>query len=138
MSTSLNQTPSGERVHISIFGRRNSGKSSLINALTNQRLAIVSDVAGTTTDLVSKSMEILPIGPVIVTDTAGIDDTGDLGRMRVEKTMRVHAQPARDEVSAAGRRRSGNSDDELRSASCEGARNSRTRAGTVPDCSTGN
>jgi len=87
--TNLNQTPSSERVHISIFGRRNSGKSSLINALTNQSLAIVSDVAGTTTDPVSKSMEILPIGPVIVTDTAGIDDVGDLGKLRVEKTLRV-------------------------------------------------
>lgn len=85
----LNETPSGERVHISIFGRRNSGKSSLINALTNQSLAIVSDVPGTTTDPVSKSMEILPIGPVVVTDTAGIDDVGDLGKMRVERTMRV-------------------------------------------------
>lgn len=85
----LNQTPSSERTHISIFGRRNCGKSSLINALTNQRLAIVSDVPGTTTDPVSKSMEILPIGPVIVTDTAGIDDVGDLGDLRVEKTLRV-------------------------------------------------
>jgi [FeFe] hydrogenase H-cluster maturation GTPase HydF len=85
----LNQTPSSERVHISIFGRRNSGKSSLINALTSQRLAIVSDVPGTTTDPVSKSMEILPIGPVVVTDTAGIDDVGDLGSLRVEKTLRV-------------------------------------------------
>lgn len=88
MST-LNSAPSSERIHIAIFGRRNSGKSSLINALTNQSLAIVSDVAGTTTDPVSKSMEILPIGPVVVTDTAGIDDVGDLGRMRVEKTLRV-------------------------------------------------
>lgn len=87
--TSLNQTPSSERVHISIFGRRNSGKSSLINALTNQRLAIVSDVPGTTTDPVSKSMEILPIGPVVITDTAGIDDVGDLGKLRIEKTLRV-------------------------------------------------
>ncbi len=87
--SSLNQTPSGERTHIAIFGRRNSGKSSLINALTNQKLAIVSDVAGTTTDPVSKSMEILPLGPVMVTDTAGIDDVGDLGRMRVQKTLRV-------------------------------------------------
>lgn len=87
--SSLNQTPSSERVHISIFGRRNSGKSSLINALTNQSLAIVSDVPGTTTDPVSKSMEILPIGPVVITDTAGIDDVGDLGRMRIEKTLRV-------------------------------------------------
>lgn len=87
--TDLNATPSSERVHISIFGRRNSGKSSLINALTNQSLAIVSEVPGTTTDPVSKSMEILPIGPVIVTDTAGIDDVGELGKMRVEKTLRV-------------------------------------------------
>lgn len=87
--TDLNQTPSSERVHISIFGRRNSGKSSLINALTNQSLAIVSDVPGTTTDPVSKSMEILPIGPVIVTDTAGIDDVGELGKLRVSKTLRV-------------------------------------------------
>lgn len=76
-------------MHISIFGRRNSGKSSLINALTNQSLAIVSDVPGTTTDPVSKAMEILPIGPVIVTDTAGIDDVGELGAKRVEKTLRV-------------------------------------------------
>ncbi len=87
--TNLNQTPSSERVHISIFGRRNSGKSSLINALTNQALAIVSEVPGTTTDPVSKAMEILPIGPVVVTDTAGIDDVGDLGKLRVEKTLRV-------------------------------------------------
>jgi [FeFe] hydrogenase H-cluster maturation GTPase HydF len=85
----LNQTPSSERVHISIFGRRNSGKSSLINALTNQALAIVSDVPGTTTDPVSKSMEILPIGPVVLTDTAGIDDTGELGKLRVDKSLRV-------------------------------------------------
>ncbi|HOK53196.1 MAG TPA: [FeFe] hydrogenase H-cluster maturation GTPase HydF [Armatimonadota bacterium] len=85
----MNQTPSGERLHITIFGRRNSGKSSLINALTRQKLAIVSDVPGTTTDPVAKAMEILPIGPVVVTDTAGIDDIGDLGKLRVEKTLRV-------------------------------------------------
>ncbi|MDI6828272.1 MAG: 50S ribosome-binding GTPase, partial [Armatimonadota bacterium] len=71
--SSLNQTPSGERLHISIFGKRNSGKSSLINALTGQKVAIVSDIPGTTTDPVSKAMEILPIGPVVITDTAGID-----------------------------------------------------------------
>jgi [FeFe] hydrogenase H-cluster maturation GTPase HydF len=76
-------------MHISIFGRRNSGKSSLINALTNQKLAIVSDVPGTTTDPVSKAMEILPLGPVVVTDTAGIDDVGALGELRVEKALRV-------------------------------------------------
>lgn len=86
---SLNQTPSGERLHISIFGRRNSGKSSLINALTGQKVAIVSDIPGTTTDPVSKAMEILPIGPVVITDTAGIDDVGVLGELRVEKTLRV-------------------------------------------------
>ena len=86
---SLNQTPSGERLHISIFGRRNSGKSSLINALTGQKVAIVSEVPGTTTDPVSKAMEILPIGPVVITDTAGIDDVGTLGELRVEKTLRV-------------------------------------------------
>ena len=65
----LNQTPSGERIHIGIFGRRNAGKSALINALTGQNLAIVSNVAGTTTDPVSKAMELLPLGPVIITDT---------------------------------------------------------------------
>jgi [FeFe] hydrogenase H-cluster maturation GTPase HydF len=86
---SLNQTPSGERLHISIFGRRNSGKSSLINALTGQKVAIVSEIPGTTTDPVTKAMEILPIGPVVITDTAGIDDVGALGELRVEKTLRV-------------------------------------------------
>ncbi len=85
----LNETPSGERLHISIFGRRNAGKSSVINALTGQNIAIVSDVAGTTTDPVAKAIEILPIGPVILTDTAGIDDAGALGELRVEKSMRV-------------------------------------------------
>lgn len=88
----LNQTPSGERVHIGIFGRRNAGKSALINALTGQSLAIVSDVAGTTTDPVSKAMELLPLGPVIITDTPGLDDVGELGLMRVEKTRQVLAK----------------------------------------------
>jgi len=87
--SSLNQTPSGERLHLSIFGRRNAGKSSLINALTGQPIAIVSEVAGTTTDPVSKAMEILPIGPVLLTDTAGIDDVGELGALRVSRTLRV-------------------------------------------------
>ena len=86
---SLNETPAGNRLHISIFGRRNAGKSSLINALTGQAAAIVSEVAGTTTDPVAKAMEILPLGPVVITDTAGIDDTGELGALRVEKTLRV-------------------------------------------------
>jgi [FeFe] hydrogenase H-cluster maturation GTPase HydF len=85
----LNQTPRGSRLHIAIFGRRNAGKSSLINALTNQDIAIVSDVPGTTTDPVYKSMEILPIGPVVIIDTAGIDDVGELGRLRIEKALGV-------------------------------------------------
>jgi len=85
----LNETPRGSRLHIAIFGRRNAGKSSLINALTSQELAIVSNIPGTTTDPVYKSMEILPIGPVVLIDTAGIDDTGELGSKRIEKTMEV-------------------------------------------------
>ena len=89
MTDTLNQTPRGSRLHIAIFGRRNAGKSSLINALTSQNIAIVSDVPGTTTDPVYKSMEILPIGPVVIIDTAGIDDTGDLGRLRIEKALGV-------------------------------------------------
>src|SRR5512137_2235347 len=89
MTDTLNQTPRGSRLHIAIFGRRNAGKSSLINALTNQNIAIVSDVPGTTTDPVYKSMEILPIGPVVIIDTAGLDDTGDLGRLRIEKALGV-------------------------------------------------
>lgn len=84
---SLNSTPNANRIHIGIFGKRNAGKSSLINALTNQPIAIVSDVAGTTTDPVSKAMELLPLGPVVITDTAGIDDIGELGKMRVERSL---------------------------------------------------
>ncbi len=90
--TTLSDTPRGSRLHIAIFGRRNAGKSSLINALTNQNIAIVSDVPGTTTDPVYKSMEILPIGPVVLIDTAGIDDVGELGRLRIEKAYRVLAK----------------------------------------------
>jgi len=86
---SLNETPRGSRLHIAIFGRRNAGKSSLINALTNQPIAIVSEVPGTTTDPVYKSMEILPLGPVVLIDTAGIDDVGELGELRVKKTNEV-------------------------------------------------
>ncbi len=82
-------TPRGNRLHIAIFGRRNAGKSSLINALTNQDIAVVSNVAGTTTDPVYKSMEILPIGPVVIIDTAGIDDSGPLGELRVAKSKEV-------------------------------------------------
>ena len=86
---SLNSTPNGERVHIGIFGKRNAGKSSLINAITAQKLSIVSDTAGTTTDPVSKAMEILPLGPVLLTDTPGFDDEGDLGKLRVKKSYEV-------------------------------------------------
>jgi len=89
MKQTLNETPLGSRLHIAIFGRRNAGKSSLINALTSQQAAVVSEVAGTTTDPVRKAMEILPIGPVVIIDTAGIDDTGELGQARVARTLRV-------------------------------------------------
>lgn len=86
---SMNDTPRSERLHIALFGKRNAGKSSVINAMTNQELAIVSDVKGTTTDPVYKAMEILPIGPVVLIDTPGLDDTGELGELRVKKTMEV-------------------------------------------------
>ncbi|HWR39217.1 MAG TPA: [FeFe] hydrogenase H-cluster maturation GTPase HydF [Patescibacteria group bacterium] len=85
----MQDTPKGGRLHIAIFGRRNAGKSSLINALTSQDIAIVSAVPGTTTDPVYKAMEILPIGPVMIIDTAGIDDVGSLGELRIERTMQV-------------------------------------------------
>ncbi|MBR5553694.1 MAG: [Clostridia bacterium] len=88
MST-LNQTPSGERIHIAFFGRRNAGKSSLVNAFTGQDLAIVSDVLGTTTDPVYKAMELLPLGPCMIIDTPGLDDVGELGLMRVKKAKQV-------------------------------------------------
>ena len=86
---SLNHTPSSERVHIALFGKRNVGKSSVINAITNQQLSIVSEFEGTTTDPVYKSMEILPIGPVVLIDTAGLDDEGSLGALRIQKTYQV-------------------------------------------------
>lgn len=86
---SLNSTPSSERIHIGIFGRRNAGKSSLINMLTGQKLAIVSDVKGTTTDPVLKTMELLPLGPVVLIDTPGLDDIGELGKMRIQKAYQM-------------------------------------------------
>ena len=86
---SLNNTPSAERIHIAFFGRRNAGKSSVVNAVTGQNLAIVSDVAGTTTDPVSKAMELLPLGPVVIIDTPGIDDEGELGALRVRRSYQV-------------------------------------------------
>ncbi|EDS73618.1 hydrogenase maturation GTPase HydF [Anaerofustis stercorihominis DSM 17244] len=85
----LNDTPKGERIYIGIFGRRNAGKSSIINAITNQNLAIVSDVKGTTTDPVSKAMELFPLGPVVIIDTPGLDDVGSLGEKRIEKAYQV-------------------------------------------------
>ncbi|WP_124098255.1 [FeFe] hydrogenase H-cluster maturation GTPase HydF [Ruminococcus sp. Marseille-P6503] len=86
---SLNTTPSADRVHIGIFGRRNAGKSSVINAVTGQKLSIVSDVPGTTTDPVSKTMELLPLGPVVIIDTPGLDDEGELGKLRVQKALQA-------------------------------------------------
>lgn len=88
----LNNTPLSERIHIGIFGRRNAGKSSVINVMTGQNLAIVSDVAGTTTDPVQKAMELLPLGPVVMIDTPGLDDVGELGKMRVEKGISGFAE----------------------------------------------
>ena len=89
---SLNATPSSERIHIAFFGRRNAGKSSVVNAVTGQALSVVSDVKGTTTDPVYKAMELLPLGPVMIVDTAGIDDEGELGQLRVEKSLAVLAK----------------------------------------------
>ena len=85
----LNNTPMAERIHIGIFGKRNAGKSSIINAMTGQDLAIGSDVAGTTTDPVLKAMELLPLGPVVMIDTPGLDDEGELGKLRVQKAYQV-------------------------------------------------
>ena len=89
---SLNGTPRSERLHIALFGRRNAGKSSLINALTGQQIALVSDMPGTTTDPVMKSMEILPLGPCVLIDTAGFDDSGKVGDLRVDRTREVIKQ----------------------------------------------
>lgn len=86
---SLHETVSAERLHIAFFGKRNAGKSSLVNAITGQRLSVVSPVKGTTTDPVQKAMELLPLGPVLIIDTPGFDDTGELGELRVEKTNEV-------------------------------------------------
>ncbi len=85
----LNEAASAERIHIGFFGKRNAGKSSLVNAFTGQELSLVSDVAGTTTDPVRKAMELLPLGPVVIIDTAGLDDEGELGLMRVKRAMQV-------------------------------------------------
>ena len=82
----MNETPLSNRTHIGFFGRRNAGKSSVVNAVTGQDLSIVSEVQGTTTDPVFKAMELLPMGPVVVIDTPGIDDEGELGALRIRKT----------------------------------------------------
>jgi [FeFe] hydrogenase H-cluster maturation GTPase HydF len=89
MTADMNSTPLANRITISIFGKRNAGKSSLINAITGQNTAVISEIAGTTTDPVSKTMELLPLGPVVIIDTAGLDDIGELGRLRIEKTYEV-------------------------------------------------
>lgn len=86
---SLNSTPSANRIHISFFGKRNAGKSSVVNAVTSQNIAIVSNIKGTTTDPVTKAMEILPLGPVVIIDTAGIDDEGTLGELRIKRTYHI-------------------------------------------------
>ena len=88
----LNDRPSGERVHISFFGLRNAGKSSVVNAVTGQALSLVSQVKGTTTDPVQKAMELLPLGPVVIIDTPGMDDEGELGEMRVRRARQVLAK----------------------------------------------
>ena len=85
----LKQTPAAERVHIGFFGRRNAGKSSVVNGVTGQQLSIVSDVLGTTTDPVYKTMELLPLGPVVIIDTPGIDDEGELGALRVKRSYQA-------------------------------------------------
>ena len=89
MAADLNQTPSANRVHIGFFGKRNAGKSSLVNAVTGQSLSIVSETKGTTTDPVHKAMEMLPLGPVVIIDTPGIDDEGELGSLRVHRSYQV-------------------------------------------------
>ena len=86
----MRKTPNSNRIHIAVFGKRNAGKSSIINALTGQKVSLVSEVKGTTTDPVYKAMELIPLGPVLFIDTAGLDDEGDLGKLRVKKTTRVY------------------------------------------------
>ena len=98
---SLNDTVSAERVHIGFFGRRNAGKSSLVNAVTGQALSVVSDVRGTTTDPVQKSMELLPVGPVVILDTPGLDDEGELG-LSIVRNLRLLVHMLADAVTDEG------------------------------------
>ncbi len=114
----MHNTPRGNRLHIALFGRRNAGKSSLINALTRQELAIVSPVAGTTTDPVYKSMEIVPLGPVVVIDTAGLDDEGELGLLRVEKSLAVLAKTDLAVLVLDGRQEPGHCEEEVAKQCC--------------------
>ena len=109
----MNQTPSGERLHIGFFGKRNAGKSSLVNAVTGQNLSIVSDVMGTTTDPVLKSMELLPLGPVVIMDTPGLDDEGALGALRVGKTKQMLRKTDIGILVADGRTGIGKEEQEL-------------------------
>lgn len=109
----MNETPRGNRLHIALFGRRNVGKSSLINALTHQKVAVVSEIAGTTTDPVYKSMEVLPLGPVVFIDTPGIDDEGMLGNLRVEKTKEVLRKTDIGIIVTTGIRQWGDLEEEL-------------------------
>ncbi|MCR5822948.1 MAG: [FeFe] hydrogenase H-cluster maturation GTPase HydF [Lachnospiraceae bacterium] len=109
----LNDTPSGERIHIGFFGRRNAGKSSVVNAITGQQIAIVSNTPGTTTDPVFKSMELLPLGPVEIIDTPGIDDEGELGEMRIRRTRQVLGKTDIAVLVVDGEKGMGNADHEL-------------------------
>lgn len=109
----MNETPRGNRLHIALFGRRNVGKSSLINALTHQKVAVVSEIAGTTTDPVYKSMEVLPLGPVVFIDTPGIDDEGMLGNLRVEKTKEVLRKTDIGIIVTTGMKQWGDLEEEL-------------------------
>ena len=86
---SLNNTPNSERIHIGFFGRRNAGKSSVVNAVTNQQMSVVSNILGTTTDPVTKAMELLPLGPVLIIDTPGFDDNSELGEQRIARTKEI-------------------------------------------------
>lgn len=109
----MNQTPSGERLHIGFFGKRNAGKSSVVNAVTGQNLAIVSEVKGTTTDPVYKSMELLPLGPVVVIDTPGLDDEGELGLLRISKARQVINKTDIGIIVIDGTRGMGSQEEEL-------------------------
>ncbi|MEY8338121.1 [FeFe] hydrogenase H-cluster maturation GTPase HydF [Lachnospiraceae bacterium 62-35] len=109
----MNQTPSGERLHIGFFGKRNAGKSSLVNAVTGQELAIVSQIKGTTTDPVYKSMELLPLGPVVMIDTPGLDDEGELGLLRIGKARQVVNKTDIGVIVIDGREGIGRQEEEL-------------------------